>query len=257
MPGERTIPDGLHVIAHEPEDPTAPRVVLVHGAMDRSTSFAKVARRLADLRVVRYDRRGYGHSRALGVGDLDTHVADLLAVVGEEPAVVVGHSMGGTLALIAASRRPGSIRSVMAYESPLPWIPAYTDDTGDQPMFQLSGDPANAAERFMRHMVGSSRWERLPARTRADRRAEGPALVADITAMRTSKMLIDLRSLAMPVLAVHGSAASDRHRRATEYLAEHVPGGELHVIEGSDHGAHLTHADAFAALVRRTVERAV
>ena len=42
-----------------------PLVVLVHGSMDRMAGLAKVARRLApDHHVLRYDRRGYGHSVA-------------------------------------------------------------------------------------------------------------------------------------------------------------------------------------------------
>ena len=37
-------------------------------------------------------------------------------------------------------------------------------------------DPAGAAERFMRRLIGDARWERLPQATREARRAEGPAL---------------------------------------------------------------------------------
>ena len=43
-------------------DEAGPTVVFVHGSLDRSSAFVKVIRRLPDLRVVRYDRRGYGHS---------------------------------------------------------------------------------------------------------------------------------------------------------------------------------------------------
>ena len=65
---------------------------------------------LADLPVVRYDRRGYGRSTSLGVGDLSVHADDLLDLIGDRPAVVVGHSLGGVVALVAAERRPGQIR---------------------------------------------------------------------------------------------------------------------------------------------------
>ena len=40
-----------------------PVVVLVHGSLDRSDSFARVLRRLDDLHTVVYDRRGYHRSR--------------------------------------------------------------------------------------------------------------------------------------------------------------------------------------------------
>ena len=78
-------------------------MVLVHGAMDRNTSFARVAEALAPSPIVRYDRRGYGRSRPAGTGPLAAHVDDLVAILGDDPAVVVGHSYGGLVALGAAS----------------------------------------------------------------------------------------------------------------------------------------------------------
>src|SRR5580704_7214547 len=57
----------------------SPTVILVHGSLDRATSFMRTARRLEDLAVVLYDRRGYSRSRAVKpiATDLDTHVDDL------------------------------------------------------------------------------------------------------------------------------------------------------------------------------------
>ena len=41
-----------------------------------------------------------------------------------------------------------------------------------------------------------------------------------------------------------------RHRESVAWLVEHTPGAELVEIAGAGHGAHLTHPDAFAAMVR-------
>ncbi|MEZ5137796.1 MAG: hypothetical protein R2711_03175 [Acidimicrobiales bacterium] len=86
-----TVPEGLHVLDPEPDAEEV--VVLVHGAMDRSASFGRMARHLDGLALVRYDCRGYGRSAALGAVDLDGHVADLLAVIGGRRSVVLGHSL--------------------------------------------------------------------------------------------------------------------------------------------------------------------
>ena len=43
-----------------------PLVVLVHGSLDRSASFARVVRRLDDVHTVVYDRGGYHRSRQAG-----------------------------------------------------------------------------------------------------------------------------------------------------------------------------------------------
>src|SRR4051794_22340763 len=108
----------LHVRRTEGEDLP---VVLVHGAMDRNTSFAKVAELLVPRPVVRYDRRGYGRSQSAGTGDLATHVADLLAILDGRPAVLVGHSFGGLVALGAAAAAPELVPALGTYEAPVPW----------------------------------------------------------------------------------------------------------------------------------------
>ncbi len=43
--------------------PVTTRVILVHGTMDRASSFARLLPHLTDLDVVTYDRRGYGRAR--------------------------------------------------------------------------------------------------------------------------------------------------------------------------------------------------
>lgn len=242
----------------------APLVVLVHGTMDRATSLAKVSRRLRDLDVVRYDRRGYGDSRLLADGseppaptDVEDHVDDLMAVIDGRRAVVVGHSMGGTIALAAAARHPDLVVAVAAYESPRPWTPWWPSASpGGRVVDDAQIDTATAAERFMRRMIGDAQWERLPASSRATRRAEGAALVSDMRSIR-GEPAYDDADLTMPVVAGRGGLSSDHHSRAAAEIAESVPRGVLVTIEGARHGAHLTHPDAFADLVRRTVSLAI
>ena len=230
-----------------PEDPAAPRVVLVHGALDRSASFARVARELADLDVVRYDRRGYGRSASADPPrSFDDHVEDLLAVVGDEPTVLVGHSIGALVVLAAAARRPAVARAVVAYEPPTPWAPWWP--TPDGPAGG-AGDPGDVAEAFLRRMAGDATWEALPPRTRAARRAEGPALVVDLRSARTCPF--DPAALGCPVVLAHGGRADEHHRRGVALLADEVPGAQVAVVDGAGHGGHLSHPAAVADLVRR------
>ena len=89
--------------------------VIVHGGRDRGESFIGVAEQASGLRVVTYDRRGYGESPSpTGPVPFDRHVDDLIGVIGDAPASVVGHSWGGHVALAAAIRRPDLVRSVGA-----------------------------------------------------------------------------------------------------------------------------------------------
>jgi len=229
-------------------------VVLVHGSLDRGASFARVVRRLADLHVVTYDRRGYHHSRAMPVaGSLAGHVADLLAVVGEGPAVVVGHSYGGDVALGAAIEAPGAIGAVGAYEPPLPWLEWWPRRSASS----ITGeDPATYAEGFFRRVVGDAGWDRLSDQARADRHADGPALVAELADLRAEEAPFDVGDLRVPLVLGRGGASVWHHRKAVDALVELVPGAEVVEIPGSAHGAQLSHPDAFAAFVRRVVQRA-
>lgn len=239
---------GLHIV-RQPGDGTGPPVVVVHGTMDRSSSFGRVARQLGDMALVRYDRRGYGRSIGAGVATLDEHVEDLLALVDEEPVAAFGHSLGGVIALIAASRRPDLVTAVLSYETPTPWAEWWP--ARRRPVAPAAGDPADEAERFMRRTVGDDIWERLPARTRADRRAEGGALRSDLAGMADGRTQFDPASVTVPVLSATGGQTTWWHRRAAEELAASLPAGELVVIEGAGHGVHLTHPAATADLVRR------
>lgn len=243
-----TAPSGLHVLDPVPDAPEV--VVLVHGAMDRSASFGRMARHLDGVPLVRYDRRGYGRSLAVGPGGLDEHVGDLLAVVGERRAVAFGHSIGGVVALTAAERRPDLVTAVVAYEAPAPWRSWWPAGPTDA----AAGDPAEEAEAFMRRAIGDRFWARLPERTRADRRAEGGALLADIASLHHGAPYA-VERLPVPVVAASGSETTWWHRRATAELAAEAPQGEEVVVAGAQHGVHLSHPTAAASLVRRGIER--
>jgi pimeloyl-ACP methyl ester carboxylesterase len=225
--------------------------------MDRGASFGRVTRHLADLAVVRYDRRGYAHSVDEPVSDdLDVHVDDLLDVVGDRPAVVVGHSLGGVIALAAAERRPQVVTAVGAYEAPMPWADWWPRHSAGRVATDAASEgPEAAAERFMRRMVGDRIWERLPSGTKAARRSEGEALLADLRSVRTDPPPYDAATLSVPVVSARGTKGRPHHLEAAERLAAEAPDAELRVIPGADHGAHLTHPRDFADLVRAVVAR--
>jgi pimeloyl-ACP methyl ester carboxylesterase len=231
-----------------PDD--APLVVLVHGSMDRSTGLLKLSRRLdTDQRVVRYDRRGYGRSRPhAGPFGIESQVEDLVAVLDGRRAVVFGHSYGGNIALALAMRRPDLVHAVAVYEPPLSWLDWWPGSTAGADALATRGDPADAAERFMRRLVGDERWARLPPATRTARRREGVAMVGE---------LIDLRSRApwvgsevtMPVVAIHGSRGRAHHRMSTEHLAATLPDCRVVEIAGARHFGPNTHPVEVAEVI--------
>lgn len=244
----------LHSITRRLDRP-GPLVVAVHGSMDRSTSFARVLA-AADLGGVAFDRRGYGRSPGPPAASVDEAVEDLLAVAaGARPdqaggIVAVGHSFGGHVALRAGELRPDLVRAVVAYEPPLAWMPWYPTTTAGAGATEAP-TPDGAAESFLRRMLGDAVWEGLPERTRARRRAEGAALLADMHAIRSGTAPWGAGRIGVPVVVAHGSAAAPHQVRGCEWLVEHLPRAELHVVDGAAHGGHRSHPETFAALVAR------
>jgi pimeloyl-ACP methyl ester carboxylesterase len=250
-----------------------PLVVLVHGAMDRSGGMLRVRRALQDeCRVLRYDRRGYGRSLPVGPAvSFEQQVDDLAGLVAGRPAVLAGHSLGGVICLALAEREPALVRSVLAYEAPMMWEPWWPRDSPGLRVLDLraegrtdgQGDRSDdgggdAAEWFLRRMVGDERWERLPAFVRAERRAEGAALVAELRSVHPPAPPPYIpEHVPVPVLAACGTETSAHHRRAAHELARRAPQGQVELIEGAGHGAHLSHPEAFADLVRDTLRLAV
>lgn len=235
-------------------------VVLVHGSLDRSAGMLKLSRRLDDAHLVtRYDRRGYGRSAPHpGPFDMEGQVADLELVVErhrgadgvvDDELVLVGHSYGGNVALAFADRHPGRVAAVVTYESPMSWEPWWPRANG-----AWADDPHEAAERFMRRLVGDDRWERLPPATRASRRSEGPAMVGELTDLRQRPPWRPER-IGVPVLVLHGEHGQEHHRRGAEALGAVLRAAavdvEVDVVAGARHFGPNTHPEQVAARVRR------
>jgi len=235
----------------------APLIALVHGSMDRSAGLLKLSRRLdVDHRVLRYDRRGYGRSSPhAGPFGMDGQVADLVALLDGRPAVVFGHSYGGNVALALAARHPDLVRAVGVYESPLSWLDWWPRTTAGSSAVADEGDPADAAERFMRRMIGDARWEHLPPGSRAARRTEGAAMIGELSdlAAHAPWSPEDVR---VPALAIHGSLGAAHHGLSTAYLGEVLADVEVVEIGGAKHFGPNTHPDAVATELRRLIARA-
>lgn len=226
---------GLAYFEHRVARPVA-TLVCVHGGLDRGGSFSRLARRLDTVDVVAYDRRGYQGSRALGPAPLDEHVADLSAVARREPGPVAlfGHSFGGLVALAAAQRDPGLACLVATFESPLPWVLARTSGRPEP-----TDDPAYEAEVFFRRVVSDAGWERLSEAERDSRRADGPALLADLATLR-GPAPVDVATLATPFVLLYGDGPLGPYYRAlAARLGEVAPGVRCAELPGASHGAHL------------------
>ena len=163
---------GFHALADGPAD--GPLVLCLHGfpELGRSWRHQLPALASAGYRAVAPDLRGYGETELRGPFDLPTlaeDVAGLVAALGRERAVVMGHDWGGAVAWSVAARRPSIVERLVVLNCPPPQVlaraivrsPAQLRRSWYVLFFQLPWLPerrmaANAAEVVARALVGGS-----------------------------------------------------------------------------------------------------
>ena len=237
-------------ILHEAHDEPEANVVLVHGALDRGMAFRAVVQRLHSYDTTVYDRRGYGASLAMGPAEsLDDHVGDLLGIIDRTPSIVIGHSYGGLIAMLAAAQSPEVILALGVYEPPLPGIQMSQDPTAQQP----PTDPEHLVRWMYRRVVGESAFDRMSPNAQKALVAEAPALESDLRLVRDCGGPFNPSIVAVPTLVAHGAASIARHIERAEWLAAQLPQGSLLETPEASHGAHRTHPEHFAAFVKAAV----
>jgi pimeloyl-ACP methyl ester carboxylesterase len=209
----------------------------------------KLSRRLdADFRVLRYDRRGYGRSFPHdGPFTMAAQVDDLVSLLAGRNAVLIGHSYGGNVALAAADHHPDLIAGVAVYETPLSWEPWWPGTTAGSIAVAEKGKPREAAEAFMRRILGAQRWEALPERSKEMRRAEGLAMVEELADLRRNQPWV-AEHIDVPVITSFGSLGVAHHRDGMRYAATLL---NCSVVELPDcrHDAPLSHPDLFRSAI--------
>jgi len=135
-PGIRrvSVGNGIHLSIAE-RNPGAPRtLILLHGYLDQKRSFDALCEALPpSWRTVCVDWRGHGDSDVVGAGGsyhLVDHVRDLDGLwraLDVKDGVLLGHSMGGNVALLFAGTVGGALKGLVLLESLGPPAEEQTD----------------------------------------------------------------------------------------------------------------------------------
>ncbi|MEZ0166683.1 alpha/beta fold hydrolase [Kineococcus sp. LSe6-4] len=253
-----------------------PLVVLAHGMGDTRRSYRFLAPRLvaAGYRVAALDLRGCGESSTGWDGYSRTDIAgDLVALVRHlgGPAVLVGQSISGGAATIAAATAPDLVAGLVELA---PFTRAQSVDVPGllrvrryrQAMTRLAlaaglGN-VGAWGRYLDLAVPAKPQDWATERARTLDLLREPGRTAAFKAMGSSKPTdagAALRDVRCPVLVVEGSADPDwaDPRAEGERVVADLPAGlgELAVLDGVGHYLHLEAPDAVAALVVPFLQR--
>jgi pimeloyl-ACP methyl ester carboxylesterase len=222
---------------HYDEHGSGTPIVGIHGAGSSAVFWQDAAERLSDLgRVLTYDRRGCNRSERpepYEVTSVREHANDALALLGAldaEPAILVGRSYGGTIALDLALHHPSSVLGVALLEAgPMGLVAAYDAWFGELLAHAEDAPSDRVGEAVMRQVFGA--WEELPDEWQALFTANGPALLAELRGgERTDNDRFG--ELRVPALVVTAEESPEAIRRCSEALAAALPGARAVVVEG-------------------------
>ncbi|HUA77551.1 MAG TPA: alpha/beta fold hydrolase [Acetobacteraceae bacterium] len=114
------------------EEGSGPVVCLLHGLFGAARNFGALRKRLAArFRVIGLDLRNHGaspHAPGMDYATMAGDVAETLAAMGVLPATILGHSMGGKVAMRLALERAEAVRAlVIADIAPVPYPPHHRE----------------------------------------------------------------------------------------------------------------------------------
>lgn len=214
----------------------------------------------AGLRVVKYDRRGFGKSDKPWNGyDYDTLTDDLHALLTSldlRDAVLVGFSMGGgEVARYLSRYGTERIAKVVLISSVLPYLGQTNDnpDGVDQAVFadmmeQLKEDRIAFLDDFGKKFFGINLLNK-PVSTPLLEYYRDLAAVALPRATQQCAMSFantdfraDVESINLPTLIIHGDADQTVPIEASgNRTAKMIPNAQYKVYEGAPHGLFYTH----------------
>lgn len=255
-----------------------PTILLIHGIAGSSTTWRGVMPALAEhFTVIAPDLLGHGHSAKprgdYSLGAYASGIRDLLAVLGHERVTLVGHSLGGGVAMQFAYQFPEwAQRLVLVASGGLgkevsPLLKAVTLPGAEfvlpllfHPRIRETGEwPGTVARRFGWQPSNSLAEVWRSYTTLTDRHGQMAFIhtvrsVIDVAGQRVSAHDRLYLAEALPTLIVWG----DRDRiipvSHAYRAAEAIPGARLEIFKGAGHFLPWRDADRFLAVLEDFLE---
>ena len=256
-----------------PDDGSAPLILFQPPGASGASIWRPVASMLQDrFRTAAVNPSGYGDTEAFAGPALMTlrDEAALFAAVlrAELPnsrghtAHIVGHSYGGTIALVLALAWPELVGRLTLLE-PAPYV--LLREAGEVVLAEeieaqnrrfiatvRAGRDAEAMERYVDYF--NSRpgfWRSLGGRAQAKMLTLAERLAVGLGAVeRLDLRRADLASIPAPVTVVRGGATDRLHARLSKLVAQSIPEAALIDLPGAGHMMSLTHGTEIAEMLR-------
>ena len=240
-------------------------LLLIHGTGADAAMWGEAVDLLATAaRVIAYDRRG--HSRSSGpAGDYAREAEDaamLLHGLGAAPAVVLGWSVGGLIALELAIAHPDLVRALVLVEPPLHAKRSFNPPlvamvVRAQLLRRVRGERA-AARVFLdwayRTRSRTGGFRTFPTAVQRANLANAAAIMADLDAGTGEELTAQrLAGVRCPVTCVVAGDTQRRMAARTLRIPRLVPQARVERIEGAGHASFRDQPKDFAQVVLQAV----
>lgn len=240
---------GLYYFAHEEDNLRRPPVILIHGAGGTHLHWPAEVRRLPGQRVFALDLPGHGKSEGVGcqsVVEYARAVTGLMDRLHLGPAVMVGHSMGGAIALMLALRFPKRVLGLglVGTGARLRVAPAILENAANPATFPAA---VQAAVEWSYGPAADPRLKELGAQRMLETRPG--VLHGDFLACNEFDVMDRLDKIGVPALILCGTEDRLTPLKYSEYLRDHLPKARLQIVQGAGHMVMLERpAEVAAAL---------
>lgn len=237
-------------------------VLFIHGTA--ASVWGDLPGQVAEFaRAITYDRRGFGRAVGQRAKSLSEHADDAAALLRGQaggPAVLVGWSIGGVIALEVALKHRELVRGLLLLEPPLhakrhPDLNLLNGVVGSI-LFGVFAGAERGGRRFsnwvFREDGGGNSLDRVGADVRGVIRANAAEVCLELRG-GTGEHLSDahLRTISCPTLVYSGSRSQAFLRAGARRAAAAVPGAQHSEFAGASHFLQLERAADIAAAVRR------
>jgi len=239
-----------------------PPLVLLHGMLGSSRNWQTAGADLAaHFDVHALDLRNHGRSEAtptMSYPEMMDDVIGWLDQQGLERVTMVGHSMGGKVAMLLACRHPGRVERLVVVDiAPKNYFwPGHRASFAAMNELNLA-DLRSRTEAELRFEARVPSWPmRKFLATNLERTAEGawfwqinlPVLTAALPELEKNPLTADDR-FAGPTRFIAGEQSNYIEAEDHSVIAAHFPLAEFKVIAGSGHNPHMEQRAAFVAAV--------